>query len=481
MAAAARAIPLPQPQVLRRVLAAGLIALVALAVGATAVVSIQAATTFVLLVLLVAVRKESRSGGLLVMWSFWFLAPGLRRVFDLSGAAPGADPLSLLPFAATVLLAAMELWEDRLDRRARWILGLGVAAIGLGLPMGLLVDPAAAIFAATAYGAAISAFVLGWGDGTSRISVPTLHRALAVAMVPLSLYAILQYFVVLPVWDSKWVASDPLGSLNAPQEGHIRIFSTLNAPFTFAILLAAGILLVGLGRRRSLRRNLFLLVPSVLALALTYMRSAWLGLVVGLIVFAILMRGQVSKRVFVVAIVCTVVLIAAGSGNSTTRAFTERVTSLGSPGKDVSAQSRLERTNQLVPVAIRQPAGAGLGQSGLTSAKIGGSTDEFLTAVDNGYLSLLYQSGPVAFAMLVAALGGSVVAAARGLRRREGLERQAQAALIAALAMLLVALFAGEVLFGLPGAILWYLCGLAAASSRRAGGRVLERPVGSSH
>jgi O-antigen ligase len=472
MAAAARAIMPPAPNLRGAISVASVVGL-ALVAGATAVVSIQAAATLSLLLLLLAVRRQSRTAGLMLMWSYWFLTPGLRRVLDLSGASPGADPLSLLPFVSTAVLAAMEIWQNRLDRRARWILGLAAAGIALGLPVGLYVDPAAALFAVVAYTASLSAFVLGWGDGTSGMSRPTLYRMLAVALVPLSLYALLQYFSSLPAWDARWVDSGALGSLSAPQEGHIRVFSTLNSPFTFAILLAAGLLL-WMGRRWGVRKTVLALVvaPVILALALTFMRSAWVALVVGLLVFAAAMRGGVARRVVLVVIVCIVGVVVVGSSNPTTRAFTERVTSLGNPGKDVSAQSRLQRTSQLVPVAVRQPLGAGLGQSGLTSDKLAGSTDEFLTAVDNGYLSLLYQSGPLGFAFLMAALGTSMVAAVRGLRSREGADRLAQAALVATLAMLLVVLAAGEVLFGLPGAILWYLCGLAAASSRLSGGRI---------
>jgi putative inorganic carbon (hco3(-)) transporter len=470
MAAAARAILPPAPNVRKAIGMASTVAL-ALIAGATAVVSIQVAATLALLVLLLAVRRESRTAGLMVMWTYWLLIPGVRRVLDLSGTSPGADPLSLLPFVSTALLATMELWQNRLDRKARWILGLGAAGICLGLPVGLLVDPAGALFAAVAYTASLSAFVLGWGDGTRRISRPTLYRMLAVALVPLSIYALFQYFSSLPVWDAKWVDSGALGSLSAPQEGHIRVFSTLNSPFTFAILLGTGILL-GLGRKWHVRKTVLVLMiaPVVLALAVTYMRSVWLGLVIGLLVFAAAMRGEVARRVVLVVIFCTVGLIVVGGSNSTTSAFTERVTSLGSPGKDVSAQSRLARTNQLLPVALRQPLGAGLGQAGLTSERLGGSSDEFLTTVDNGYLSLLYQSGLLAFVLLITALGGSLVAGFEGLRSREGADRQVQAALVATLTMLLLVLAAGEVLFGLPGVIFWYLCGLAVASSRASGG-----------
>ncbi len=465
MVAAARAIA---PQGLRseNVLSGIVAALFALVAGALAVRSTQAAAALTLLVLLLAVRYHSRTGGLLVLWAYWLLVPLLRRMLELSVGAPSADPLSLLPFLGTAILAVMELHENRLDRRARRILALAGIGMMLGLATGFAADPAAAAFAAVAYASGLAAFVLGWGDGVRPISSPTLYRALAFGLLPLSIYGIAQYFYPLTEWDAEWVNAGGLGSLGAPQEGHIRIFSTLNSPFTFAVALVAGILLA-LGQRRRPGQAILATAPLLVALALTYMRSAWLALVIGLLTFAAAVRGRTAARLVAVVVICLVVLIVAGDSNSTTRAFSERITSLGSPGSDVSAQDRLARTNQLLPVALGKPVGAGLGQAGLASERLGGTTQEFLTNVDDGYLSMLYQSGPFGFLLLAAALIASVVAAVRGLGRAANRAvRQARAALLATIVMLLVVLAAGDALFGLPGAILWYLCGLALAYSR---------------
>jgi putative inorganic carbon (hco3(-)) transporter len=447
----------------------GLLVAVPLALlgGALAVISAQAAVTLAFLVLLLAVRTQSRMAGLTLLWTYWLLAPLVRRTLDLAVAAPGADPISLLPFLGTAALAVMELRENRLTRRARWILAFAGTGMLIGVPMGMLEDPEAASFALLAYGAAVSAFVIGWGDGVRPEQGSTLHRTLLAALIPLSAYAIVQYFLPLPSWDAHWVNQDEgLGSLNAPQEGKIRIFSSLNSPFTFAIVLATGILL-GLGLKRRFRQAALFLAPLIVALALTYMRSVWLGLVVGLLVFAFAARGRARGRVIAIVVACFVAVLVVGDSNPTTRAFTERVTSLGDPEKDVSFQDRLERTNQLLPESLSKPLGAGSGQAGLASERLGGTTDEFLVNVDNGYLSLLYQSGPFGFLLTVAALFAALGSAVRALGIADEERRQERAALLATLVMLLVALAAADVLFGLPGAILWYVCGLAVAYARR--------------
>jgi putative inorganic carbon (hco3(-)) transporter len=459
MSATARAIARSE------VASAPLAAALALLTGAIAVRSPQLAATLVILVLLVALRGQSRTAGLFGLWLCWLLVPMIRRVIELSTPAPAADPLSLLPFVATACFALMELYSNRLDRRARWILALGGLGILFGVPAGVLADPASAAFAVTAYLAGLSAFVLGWGDEAAWGSSSTLERVLAATLPALAAYGIAQYFFPLTAWDSLWVSVGELGSIGAPQEDHIRVFSTLNSPFTFAIVLVTGILL-GVWTHRRFGAALLTILPLVVALALTFVRSAWLALVVGLIVYAATARGRAAGRIVAIIAVCLVGLVVVGGSNPTTRAFTQRVTSLGDPNSDVSAQDRLEITNRLVPTAVSQPLGAGAGQTGL-SLQLDESTESDLVDVDDGYLSLLYQSGPFGLLLVLAAMIAGVVAAVQALGRAAARDRPRRAALLATIVMLLVAEASADVLFGIAGAIFWYLCGLSVAAASR--------------
>jgi putative inorganic carbon (hco3(-)) transporter len=442
---------------------APLIALVALAAGAAAVQMPQLAVAAVLLLLLFEIRSESRSAGLMMLWAYWLLMPALRRVLDLMVDSPSADPLSVLPFVATALLALMELRENRLSSRGRTILALVAAAILIGVPAGLTVDPAATTFAAVAYVAGLSAFVIGWGDESRPQTGSTLERALTVGLLPLALYGIAQYFFPLTSWDANWVDSAALGSIEAPQEDHIRVFSTLNSPFTFAIVLSVGILF-GIAMRRRFALGLLTLLPLVVALALTFVRSAWLALVVGLIVYAGAGKGRAAGRTVAVVIVCLVAVVALGSSNPTTKAFTDRITSLGDPNSDVSAQERLETTNRLLPQSIRQPLGAGLGQAGL-AANLNESEEAGVVDVDNGFLALLYQSGPFAFLLLLWGIFACVAAAIHVLGRAPPEQRPYRAMIVSLLVLLLVAEASADVLFGLPGVIFWYLAGMSVAAA----------------
>jgi hypothetical protein len=75
----------------------------------------------------------------------------------------------------------------------------------------------------------------------------------------------------------------------------------------------------------------------------------------------------------------------------------------------------------------------------------------------------MFQDGPFGFLLVVSALVLSVGSAIKAVGLATDEERQPRAALLATIIMLLVALAAGDILFGLPGVMLWYLCGTAVA------------------
>jgi putative inorganic carbon (HCO3(-)) transporter len=431
--------------------------------GAFAVLSAQAAVALALLILLLAVHAQSRTAGMVLLWAYWLFTPALRRMLDLVAEAPAADPLSLLPFIGTGLLALFEMRRARLSRAASRALGLAAFGFLLGVPAGLVADPIAFGFGSAAYGAGLSALVLGWVDAQERGGELSLRRVLAVAAVPMAAYGIVQYFLPLTAWDANWVETGDLGSLGAPQEGRIRVFSTLNSPGTLAAVLALAILFALPARGQPLLRAASLAVLT-LGLALTFERSIWLALVVALLVYVAAARDRAAgKLVTVVALLLAVVLVVGGS-HPTTRAFTERVTTLGDLGEDVSAQDRLQFTRELLPTSLQQPLGAGIGQAGLALRLEESGDTGTLTNPDNGYLALLYQLGPPGALLVLIAMGSSAVAAVRSVRRAEG-DRGPRCAVLAALVMLLVAEASSDALFGITGAVFWYLAGAAFAGA----------------
>ena len=58
---------------------------------------------------MIALHQYNRQWGIIALFAFWFIAPGLRRVLGLMTGYLESDPLSLAPFLATGAIAGLEL------------------------------------------------------------------------------------------------------------------------------------------------------------------------------------------------------------------------------------------------------------------------------------------------------------------------------------------------------------------------------------
>ncbi len=448
---------LPQPLLV--LMAVG----VAAVVGALAVLSVQAALTAVLVVTLVAAYLHSPRLGLLLLWALWLLVPGVRRLLALLGPVPGNDPLSVLPFVATGALGVLEAQRCRLDGRARYLVAMAVAGLAFGVPLGLR-SPQALVFAGLAYFAAVSAFFIGWAEVERSRGSFSLRTALLAGAPVIAAYGVYQYFDT-PLWDEMWIASVDFESLGAPEEGKIRIFSSLNSPGALAGVMSLA-MIFALGSRRLGVGHALAIVPITAALALTYVRGTWIALLVALLAFAALGRARSAPRVASLLVFFTVLVLAAGYAGPTGAAFKERVSTAGELGDDISATERLFRFQEIPSAARSAPAGRGLGQAGEASEltdRPGGPSD-IQKYPDNGILALIFQSGP-AGALLV--MGALLWGLSIAVRRALGRSAEAIDLVIAtAIAFLVVAMLFGDTLFGITGAILWYLLGIALARAQ---------------
>jgi hypothetical protein len=425
-------------------------ALVVVSSAATAwltIASLQLGLTLVLVVLAAGAFVRSRAAGLAVVWLAWLLLPEVRRVL---GFAP-ADPLAVAPYLMTAVVVALALARTRIGSAGRRILALAVAGYAIGVPAGLLAAPQALAFAAFAALTALGAFVLGYGEPDD--DARALRRVLVGALPVLAVYALVQY-VALPEWDRTWLEVTNFVTAGAPETGRVRVFSTLNSPGTFAMVCAVAVLAF-LTLRRLGPLSLAALALLLAALSLTYVRGAWLALVVAMAVLVLATRGRALGRVSVVALVLVGGFAAVAAGSPTGQALTERLTTFGSLEEDRSAQERLATPEQIVPVAIADPLGAGLGQAGEASRLAGGGTFRY---TDSAYLGLLYQVGPVGFLLVLGALGLAARHAVRNARRHRSPD---DVLTVAVLAFFLVAGFLADLLFGVTAVVLWYLLGLA--------------------
>lgn len=415
--------------------------------------SIQMGCSLAIVVLVVGLYVRHRTVGLAAMWVVWLVAPFLRRVFLLEEPVAGAEPLALTPFLVTAALVALELSQLELSRRTRRMLWMAAAGFMLGLPAGLIIGPTAAVFALFAYLTGLGTFVIGYRDAEAGRTL-TLPTILMLATPLLAFYSFRQYYLPLPDWDHVWYITSDLNTAGAPEAGKVRVWSTLNSPGTYALVLGVSLIaFVTAARLTPLR----LLAAGLVfgSLALTYVRSAWLSLAVALVAVLVASRGRALKRVAAVAVL---VAVAAPFtlGGSTGAALTERVGTFGALDTDESAQARSNTSTRGIARSLGAPIGFGIGRAGEAS-RLGTRALAF-RITDNGYLSLLFQVGPVGFLLVMTLAATAMFSAWRNALRRLGSADVMTAGVLTFMAVMMVA---GDQLFGVAGMIFWYTSGLA--------------------
>ena len=141
-------------------------------------VSVQATAACALVLLVIGLHQYDRVWGIYAMFALWFLAPGLRRVLGLFTGYVENDPLSLAPFIATAAIAALELVQVHMPSRIRLIMLMAALGFAIGLPVGMLTGPRAAVYAVTAYIAGLSAVILGFNERGRLLKSSTLRTVL---------------------------------------------------------------------------------------------------------------------------------------------------------------------------------------------------------------------------------------------------------------------------------------------------------------
>jgi hypothetical protein len=418
------------------------------------IVSPKSVLAFLVVLIVTAFWALRPEFGLAALWVTWLLIPGIRRVLDTFLVGGQYDPLSIVPFAATAVVAGLELFARPLPSRPTRIVMLALSGLAFGIVTGVAY-PTALTFGLLAYGAGILAFAIGYREGTRAYGTDTASQALLALLAPLALYAIAQYVMPLPAWDEHWVRESQLVSIAAPGDlEHVRVFSTLNSPATFAGVLAVGLVVILTRERLSIGAGVAM-VSALVALALTYVRMALPALAVGLLVYAAASRWRAAPRLIALAVIVVLAALALGATTRVGGNVIERVSTFGSLSEDYSANERQQTFGEILPVAALTPLGHGIGSAGEPSKLA--QTRPF-AAGDNGYLVLLYQVGPFGFALMVTAIAWAVASLKRARPRTDALQKRRQL-MLAVISTLLVIAAAGDVFYGILGVLLWFYLG----------------------
>lgn len=378
----------------------------------------------------------------LAVIAIWGLMPEVRRLIDWKVGFSSISVISALPLLALAPAAIPLLYGKALRALDGRMLALGWAWLG-GFTFSLAVAATTGNITAAVYSYAefcLPAIFALW-VATLDVPIRVLYQRIATFSLwlatPLALYGAFQ-FAAPPAWDVAWMLSAKITSIGVPLPFQLRPFSTLNSPGIFADFLVAVILL-NLPRLRSPKPLMLGQIALCLGvLTVTMVRSNWIALVVGVIVYVVLSPGRAKNLTLLagVAIVFAILLANVSALLGSAQAGSDlstRLDTFSNLDSDVSYNERARYWGEPLIAAATQPLGEGLGVIG-TAAKLGdsGSTHDF----DNGYVARFTEMGYFGTACYVFVLIGGLVLALQRHRKfgRAGMQDLASiAAAVAAL------------------------------------------------
>ena len=302
-----------------------------------------------------------RSGALFLEFVTWlfFLTPFIRRVVDYESGAREMTIIST-PFLVLSLscLLVLARWRRIVSREsspffyafAAVLYGAFIACIHLQLPsaaVGLLMWATPLFFGMYLFSERQNAAELAQG----------IKRALLGGTLVAGLYGLYQYFAI-PAWDAAWMRTVDMVTIGKPEPMEVRVFSIMNSPQILAAFLMVGILLAyGLANWW----KYLILLAGIASLALSFSRSAWVGLLAGFLVYAL--RASMKERIrsVVATLGCAVCIVAVMTIPQVSDALSTRFTTFGDLQHDESALDRKATYEQVVDMLEHSPVGNGLG------------------------------------------------------------------------------------------------------------------------
>lgn len=327
----------------------------------------------------------------------------IRRLVDYYNHEFNAFSLiSLSPLVMLGLLFLGFVWNIRvLHTMARQIFLFLLAAIGYGLVIGLQRNGLAALYQGAQYLSTIG--LMGYA-AVNPADDKTADRWLVtagLAGVLAALYGWYQYLTI-PDWDAFWVKEVGfVGYLGQLHSTEMIVFSTFPERGVCAVFLA----LVAIPMLVSKRWRVAFGLPEVLVILscifLTYARSGIIVVLLGAVLYPILNKGQKTGRILLLVALAGALLIAGSSKIPGADRIVTRFQSLAHMQNDGSFQGRLVIARDTWPYAFKNPAGFGIGSSGL-AGRLNGDAEGAVT--DNGWLELITALGLPGFLCFAAGL-----------------------------------------------------------------------------
>jgi hypothetical protein len=407
------------------------------------------------------------------VWWAWFLSPFVRRLVDYQAGWVDPSPVLLTPVIVSFIAGLGFLRHFLPSLREGGLpfvlaftgvfYGLGVGMIRSGFdhtlvpPMLIWVTP---IF--------ISFHVFHHWREYPRYR-DAIQRTFLAGALTMGVYGVVQ-FLVAPAWDRHWMTNVEYLSFGTPEPLGIRVFSTVNAPGPFAVVMMACLLVLFSSRG-------WLKLPAAaggyLSFLLSMTRSAWIGWAVGMISLLINMDLKSRLRLIAVSVVLAASVVPLAMLPTFSEVVGPRLQTFTKPKEDISLAARLEGYGKYLEDAFRDPLGKGVGVMDRVYAVA--ADDDGIGPHDSAILELFLSLG-VPGALFY---GIGLIVLLLSLRSRSsgkiGSDTFVNAARAVSLGMFAQLVF-GSVMLGVMGMVFWCFAGVVMAAQKHYANQCEESP-----
>lgn len=334
-------------------------------------------------------------------WWMWFVAPFVRRLIDYRCGFITFSAYHLTPMLVTSI-CGITLYKKLLNSNRTggipFILCFGSVfyAFVIGLIRQSQQDFGQTIVNTMGW---LCPMMFGFYLYTEWKNYPVLRdsiqKVFVWAVLIMGGYGIVQ-FIVAPAWDCFPLIQEQglTGSswMGIPQPFGIRVWSTMTSPFTFALNLMPGLILLFITKSK-------LRYPAIgvgyLSFLLSRSRTSWYSYILTLFIFFFSIKSKFQIRLFITIVSIILIVLPLATIEPFSEVISDRLESVTGIAGDYSYQSRLSQFNQGIDYALEEYIGWGLmGIQGVpTGFSITGEITGTASGSDNGYLSLLVSLG----------------------------------------------------------------------------------------
>jgi len=314
------------------------------------------------------------------LWLF-VLTPLLRRVADFQSSFTSPSPILLTPPLVTGI-SIITLYKNlpKMNRQGAFPYILVFTALAYAFLLGIVLgDPQKVIKSGFQWICPVLfSFHLfsQWRD--YPLYRAAIERFYLWGVMVTGVYGILQYLLA-PQWDRFWLIQSQLVSAGKPEPLGIRVWSTMDGPFAFAMFILPGLLLL-LSYRGALSTPAS--IAGYIALLLSRVRTSWIALVISVTMMLFSLKSSLQIRLIAIVTVMVVLVIPLTNIPQFAAVIDSRLESLFSIQDDGSGVERAETYSLLIWQALSCWFGYGIG-----------NRPDFGRPIDSAVLSMLFSYG----------------------------------------------------------------------------------------